>query len=42
MDTQCDDKIKKICLKSENENHHDKFAVAIVFEEQIVAHVPKN
>ena len=30
------------CLKSENKNQHDKFAVAIVLEEQIVGHVPKN
>ena len=33
---------KNFCLKSENENQHDKFAVAIVLEEQIVGHVPKN
>ena len=31
-----------LCLKSENENPHDKFAVAILLEEQIVGHVPKN
>ena len=30
------------CLKSENENQHDKFAVAIVLEERIVGYVPKN
>ena len=30
------------CLKSENENQHDKFAVAIVLEERILGHVPKN
>ena len=30
------------CLKSENENQHDKFAVAIMLEERIVGHVPKN
>ena len=30
------------CLKSENENHHDKFAVDIVLEERIVGHVPKS
>ena len=29
-------------MKSENENQHDKFAVAILLEEQIVGHVPKN
>ena len=33
---------KNFCLKSENENQHDKFAVAIVLEERIVGHVPKN
>ena len=33
---------KNFCLKSENENQHEKFAVAIVLEEQIVGHVPKN
>ena len=30
------------CLKSENQNQHDKFAVAIVLEERIVGHVLKN
>ena len=30
------------CLKSENENQHDKFAVAIVLEEQIVGHFLKT
>ena len=30
------------CLKSKNENQQDKFAVAIVLEERIVGHVPKN
>ena len=29
-------------LKSEIENQHDKFAVAIVLEERIVGHVSKN
>ena len=33
---------ENFCLKSENENQHDKFAVAIVLEERIVRHVPKN
>ena len=33
---------EQFCLKSENENRHDKFAVAIVLEERIVGHVPKN
>ena len=33
---------ENFCLKSENENLHDKFAVAIVLEERIVGHVPKN
>ena len=32
----------KIGHFSENENQHDKFAVAIVLEERIVGHVPKN
>ena len=31
---------KIFCLKSENENQHYKFAVAIVLEEQIVGHFP--
>ena len=33
---------QNFCLKSENENQHDKFAAAIVLEERIVGHVPKN
>ena len=33
---------ENFCLKSENENQHEKFAVAIVLEERIVGHVPKN
>ena len=33
---------ENVCLKSENENQNDKFAVAIVLEERIVGHVPKN
>ena len=33
---------ENFCLKSENENEHDKFAVAIVLEERIVGHFPKN
>ena len=33
---------ENFCLKSENENQHVKFAVAIVLEERIVGHVPKN
>ena len=33
---------KNYCLKSEIENQLDKFAVAIVLEERIVGHVPKN
>ena len=33
---------ENFCLKSENENQHDKFAVAIVLEERIVGHVPKH
>ena len=33
---------ENFCLKSENENQYDKFAVAIVLEERIVGHVPKN
>ena len=31
---------ENFCLKSENENQHDKFAVDIVLEERIVGHVP--
>ena len=33
---------ENFCLKSENENQHDKFAVNIVLEERTVGHVPKN
>ena len=33
---------ENFCLKSENENQHDKFAFAIVLEERIVGHVPIN
>ena len=33
---------ENFCLKSENENQHGKFAVAIVLEERIVGHVPKT
>ena len=33
---------ENFCLKSENENQHDKFAVDIVLEERIVGHVPKT
>ena len=33
---------ENFCLKSENKNQHDKFAVDIVLEERIVGHVPKN
>ena len=33
---------ENFCLESENENQLDKFAVAIVLEEPIVEHVPKN
>ena len=33
---------ENFCLKSENENQHGKFVVAIVLEERIVGHVPKN
>ena len=33
---------ENFCLKSENENQHNKFVVAIVLEERIVGHVPKN
>ena len=33
---------ENFCLKSENENEHKKFAIAIVLEERIVGHVPKN
>ena len=33
---------ENLCLKSENENPHDKFAVAILLEEQIVGHFLKT
>ena len=33
---------ENFCLKSESENRHDKFAVAILLEERIAGHVPKN
>ena len=33
---------ENFCLKSENENQHDKFVVANVLEERILGHVPKN
>ena len=33
---------ENICLKLENDNEHDKFAVAVLFEERVVGHVPKN
>ena len=33
---------KNFYLKSENENQHNKFAVAIVLEGRIVGHVTKN
>ena len=33
---------ENFCLKSENENQHGKFPVAIVSEEQIVGHVAKS
>ena len=33
---------ENFCLKSENENQYDKFALAIVLEERIVGYVPKN
>ena len=33
---------KNFCLKSENEDQHAKFAVAITLDEWIVGHVPKN
>ena len=36
------DAVEKFCLKSENENQHDKFAVAIVLEERIVWHGTKS
>ena len=33
---------ENLCLKSENENPHDKFAVAILLEEQILGHFLKT
>ena len=33
---------ENFCLKSENQNQHDKFAVTFVLEERIVGHVPNN
>ena len=33
---------ENFCLKSESENQHDKFAVAILLEEKVVGHVPIN
>ena len=33
---------ENFCLKSENENQHDKCAVVIVLEERIVEHVSKK
>ena len=33
---------ENFCLKSENENQHDKFVVANVLEERIFGHVSKN
>ena len=33
---------ENFCLKSESENQHDKFAVAIPLEEKVVGHVPIN
>ena len=33
---------ENFCLNPENENQHDKFAVAIVLEERIVGHVPEK
>ena len=33
---------ENFCLKVENENQHEKFAVALVLEERIKGHVPKN
>ena len=32
----------KFLFEVRNKNQHDKFAVAIVLEEQIVGHIPKN
>ena len=33
---------ENFCLKVENENQHEKFAVALVLEERIKGYVPKN
>ena len=33
---------ENFCFKSESENQHDKFAVAILLEENVVGHVPIN
>ena len=33
---------ENFCLKSENENEHNKFAIAIVLGKRRVGHVPKN
>ena len=33
---------ENFCLKSQNENQHDKFAVVVVLEGGIVGDVPKN
>ena len=33
---------ENFCLKPENENQHDKFAVAIVLKERIVGYVPQS
>ena len=33
---------ENFCFKSESENQHDKFAVAILLEEKVVGHVPIN
>ena len=33
---------ENVCLKSENQNQHDKFTVAIVLEKRIVRYVTKN
>ena len=40
MDAEVSD--ENFCLKSENKNQHDKIAVAILLEEQIVGYVPKS
>ena len=33
---------ENVFLQPENENQHDKFAVAVVYDERVVGHVPKN